>query len=246
MVLTGEDLVGATAAHAVGALLSKLPEIQEVRLAECRPLLPLQSRYDLTPAERTVFERAIRLRSHTGLPFWDAALLELPAVPDAVRLLDAAMMHVSFRGHERSLPWTSAIAGGLESASAEFPAGSGASLTILSEVLCRDDSVRHLPMVDFHAFSSAPNRRIVEAVAERLFPEGAILLESGESYHAYGTQLLSETQFRSFLGTAMLFVPIVDRAYVAHQWIEGRCALRLTQGGGKSRVPTVVAVMSGK
>lgn len=246
MSLACETFVGATAARALSIVLSRLQEVREVRLAECRPLPPLQSRFDFTPAERTVFERALGLRSRTGLSFWDAALLELPAMPDAVRLLDAAMVHVSFRGHERALSWSSAIAGGLERACEEFPAASGASLTLLSEVLCRDGLVRHLPMVDFHAFSSAPNRRIVEAVAERLFPEGSILLESGESYHAYGTQLMSESEFHRFLGNAMLFVPIVDRAYVAHQWIEGRCALRLTQGGGKSRVPTVVAVLPGR
>ncbi len=238
-----QNLIGLAAPNALAVLLSSLQEVQEIRLAELRPLPPLQSRLDLTAAERFVFERALEHRSRTGLSFWDAVLLELPAMPDAVRLLDAAMTHVSLRGHERSLPWASAIAGGLERACAEFQTATGASLTFLSEVRCRDGSLRHLPMVDFHAFKSAPNQRIVEAVAQRLFPEGAILLDSGESYHAYGTQLRSECEFRRFLGTAMLFVPIVDRAYLAHQLIEGRCALRLTPGGGKSLVPTVIAVM---
>jgi hypothetical protein len=164
-------------------------------------------------------------------------------MPDAIRLLDAALMHVSFRGHEISMAWAEAISGGLERACAEFPTTLGASLALLSEVVCRDGSLRHLPMVDFHAFKSARNQRIVEAVSERLFPQGAILLDSGESYHAYGNRLMSKCEFREFLGKAMLCVPIVDRAYLAHQLIEGRCALRLTSGGGKSHVPTVVAAV---
>jgi len=241
-----QNLVGLTAPQALAVLLSSLQDVEEVRLAECRPLPPLQVRLNLTAAERLVFERALELRSRTGLPFWDAALLELPAVPGATRLLDAAMDHVSFRGCERPLPWGSAVAGGIERACSEFSAAGGASLAFLSEVVCSDGSLRHLPMADFHAFKSATNQRIVEAVAERLFPKGAMLLESGESYHAYGTELLSEGEFRVFLGKAMLCVPIVDRAYLAHQLIEGRCALRLSSGGGKSHVPTVVAVLAGR
>jgi hypothetical protein len=207
---------------------------------------PLQARRDLTPSERIVFERALKYRQSTGLAFWDAVLLELCAVPEAIGLLDEAMIHVTFHGRERSLPWASAIAEGLERACAEYSTSGEASLTFLSEVRCRDGSRRHVPMIDFHAACSAPNQRVVTAVAERLFPEGAVLLESGESYHAYGTRLLSGTEFHSFLGRALLFAPIVDRTYTAHQLIEGRCALRLTGGGGKSRVPKVISIVSGK
>lgn len=225
---------------------SSLPEVREIRVAECSPLPPIQIRLKLTAPERRIFERALELRRRTGLSFWDAALLELPSVPDAFRLLDVAMMHVSMRERERSLRWSEICEGALERVSSKFTANAVANLTILSEVLCRDGSLGHLPMLDFHAFKSPENLRIVEEVAQRLFPEGSILMDSGESYHAYGTKLLSPEEFRRFLGKALLFVPIVDRAYVAHQLIEGRCALRLTAGGGKSQVPTVVAVLPGE
>ena len=238
-----DNLVGLTAAQALGVLLSSLQDVKEVRLAECRPLPPLQLRLNFTDAERLVFERALTLRSHTGLSFWDAALLTLPEVPGAMRLLDAATAHVSFHGHEIPLSWCSAAVGGIEQACSEFVDTSGASLAFLSEVVCHDGSLRHLPMIDFHAFKSLPNQQIVEAVAKRLFPSGSILLESGESYHAYGTELLTEAEFRGFMGKALLCAPIVDRAYLAHQIIEGRCALRLTPGGGKSCTPKVIAVL---
>ncbi len=190
-----------------------------------------------------MFDRALALRLQTGISFWDAALLQLPALPEAVGLLDEATVHVSFRGKERAMTRASVISGDLERACSEFSEGQAGSLTLLSEVICRDGSRRHLPMIDFHAFKSNPNQRIVEAVAERLFPGGALILDSGESYHGYGTQLLSDIDFRRFLAGALLFSPIVDRAYVAHQFMEGRCALRLTAGGGKARVPTVVAML---
>ncbi len=164
-------------------------------------------------------------------------------MPDSSRLLDAAMMHVSLRGHERALSMTAVNAGALEHMCSEFRAEGESNLTLLSELTRCDGSTGHLPMIDFHAFKSPANQRLVEAVAEKLFPDGSILMDSGESYHAYGTRVLSPEDFRRFLGTAMLFVPIIDRAYVAHQLIEGRCALRLTTGGGKSQVPVVVAVL---
>jgi len=164
-------------------------------------------------------------------------------MPNGVRLLDAAMDHVSLRGHESILSWSDVNSGGLERVCAEYSAEDGANLTLLSEVVCRDGSLGHLPMIDFHAFKSPENQHIVEAVAERLFPEGSILMDSGESYHAYGTRILSPDDFWRFLGTALLFVPIVDRVYIGHQMIEGRSALRLTPGGGKAQVPTVVAVL---
>jgi len=243
--LLGSNVLGLDAPRALAVLLSSFKDVEEVYLAELRPLPPLQARRDLKPAERIVFERALKYRKSTGLAFWDAVLLELPGAPEAIGLLDEAMMHVTFRGSERSLQWASAIAGGLERACGEFSTAGEASLIFLSEMRCRDGSRRHVPMIDFHAACSAPNQRVVTAVAERLFPEGAVLLESGESYHAYGTRLLSETEFRSFLGRALLFAPIVDRTYTAHQVIEGRCALRLTAGGGKSRVPKVISIVPG-
>jgi hypothetical protein len=239
------NVIGFDAPRALAVLLSSFKDVKEVYLAELFPFPPLQARRELKPAEQIVFERALKHRQSIGLPFWDAVLLELAAMPDAMGLLDEVMVHVTFKGKERSLPWTSAIADGLERACAEFSATGEASLTFLSEMLCHDGSRRHLPMIDFHAFSSAPNERVVAAVAEKLFPEGAVLLESGKSYHAYGTRLLSETEFHSFLGRALLFAPIVDRTYTAHQVIEGRCALRLTGGGGKSRVPKVISITRG-
>jgi hypothetical protein len=239
-------VVNLDAARALATLLSSLNEVEEIYLAELRPLPPLQTRRVLSPPERTAIERALKTRENTGLPFWDSVLLELAKVPDAIGLLDEAMMHVSFRGRERPLSWASATSGGLEQICTEFPTAGESSLNILSEVRCRGGSTQHIPMIDFHIACSTPNQLVVTAVAERLFPEGAVLLASGESYHAYGTRLLSETNFRSFLGRALLFAPIIDGTYVAHQLIEGRCALRLTGGAGKSRVPRVIASLFDK
>src|SRR5579872_5436976 len=241
MSIAVEDFVGLTASRSLSALLCCLEEIQEVRLAELRPLPPIQTRLHLTIPERAVFEKALELRNATGLSFWDSVMLKLPTEPNAFRFLDVVKMHVSLRGQEIPLSRTEICTGGLERACMDFQSATGTSLTLISEVVRRDGSLAHLPMLDFHLFKSASNLEVVKAVAERLFPGGAILLDSGESYHAYGMKLIPQEHFHNFIGTAMLFVPIVDRTYLAHQIIEGRCALRITPGGGKSQTPTVIA-----
>lgn len=43
-----------------------------------------------------------------------------------------------------------------------------------------------------------------------------------------------------FLGRALLFTPVVDGRWVAHQMIEGQCALRVSPGNAQQIVPVVV------
>jgi hypothetical protein len=159
----GRNLIGLSAPRALTALLRSLEDVAEVYLAELRPLPPLQDRFDLTAAEHTVLKSALKHRSHKGLSFWDAVLLELPGMPEAIRLIDAAMMHVSLRGQKRPLSRSLVVAGALERACEEYLTTRGVSLTFLSEVRCRDGSLRHLPMLDFHAFASDSNRLLIEA-----------------------------------------------------------------------------------
>src|ERR1700728_2778592 len=118
MGIVVENVVGLSAARLLGVLVSPFANVDEDSLAKCSPLPLLQTRFNLTAAELAVYERALELRRRTGLSFWDAALLELPFSPDAVRLLDAAMMHVSLHGGEKILSWSQISSGGLERACA--------------------------------------------------------------------------------------------------------------------------------
>src|ERR1700734_2742482 len=161
-----DELIGLSAARALTAIFTALEGIAEVYLAECSPLPPLQQRFTLTSSELAVVSRAMDTRSRTGLPFWDAALLELPAAPDALRLLDAVTMHVALRGSERTISRDALLTGEVERACNTFTPTGNSSLTILSEVRMRDGSRRQLPMVDFHAFASMPNQVVVKAVVK--------------------------------------------------------------------------------
>ena len=76
-------------------------------------------------------------------------MLELPNEMEAIRLLDAAMMHNSFVGDEHSISREVAARGGIRRLCDDFKPTDSSSLTFLSEVICHDGTLRHIPMVDF-------------------------------------------------------------------------------------------------
>ncbi len=69
---------------------------------------------------------------------------------------------------------------------------------------------------------------------------GGFLLQSGESYHFYGKGLLDDRALVRFLGQALLLAPVIDRAWIAHQLIEGASALRISKKPSGSGEPVVV------
>jgi hypothetical protein len=68
----------------------------------------------------------------------------------------------------------------------------------------------------------------VSYVASQFGVGEGFLVETDKSYHFYGTKLLEEKELVEFLGRALLFAPIVDRAWISHQLIELCCALRIS------------------
>jgi len=101
-------------------------------------------------------------------------------------------------------------------------------LALQSRVLLRDGNSRHIPMLDFHVPASDRSLRSVMTVLKVLRLSGFVLL-SGKSYHFYGDELMEEGELCRFLGKALLFTPIVDRAWIAHQLMASACALRVSQ-----------------
>lgn len=233
--------VGMSAASAICAIVRSCPEVSEVSLIEYMEPKPAQSRSDATEWERNIIERALSTRAQLHLPFWDAVMLScFSAHQEPSALLDSAMLHNTGRGNEKWLPRTDVLLGALsEIASA---ASEGKWVAITSEVRLEDGELGHIPLLDFHCPKSEANQVLAASVLRRVLPSGAVLLESGDSYHGYGFGVVSVDAFLDFLGRSLLFAPIVDRVYVAHQLIERRSALRLSAGGSAKPSPTVIWV----
>ena len=181
----------------------------------------------------------LHLRSSTSLPFWEG-LLQLVSNSS----VETPTLLQKVRRHNSQTPT-------LEKLSRRYVRNdvliekikelkTGEVLAISSRVECiRPIQFMHLPMLDFHCKTSSSNDRLVRAVVLSLNLHGYIA-HSGQSYHFYGSKLVDTQNLQAILSNALLVSPIVDRAWLAHQMIEGACGLRISPGKSYSACPTIV------
>ncbi len=234
-------LIGSRAAEIFTTIVKANNRIDTVFIHDFSQPPLLQDRIVLSVMEEKLVENALELRELHELPFWDAVLVSCfrtPAVPE--QLLDAVTYHQDYSHSIVGMSRDEVVTGELIRLS-ERTREVGTAM--LSEVNLVDGSVGHIPMLDFHCRACENNLKLVSAVSKRLFPGGGFVLESGKSYHGVGLKILSAEKFIDFLSKSLLFCPVVDRAYIAHQLIDRRCSLRISKGGRSQKIPHVVAVI---
>jgi len=216
-----------TAIDVIGELLRINTEISELCVFEPRPVPLAQTRLGGGAGISAILKAGLKLRDDLGLPFWDSVLVSsLEAGAPAFPILEEALFHNApphrvipiARADWSRFPLTSIAAAGLSSR----------VLVLKSRLKMRSGEIRHIPMLDFHCSFSSQNRELASRVSTMMDSAGGYLLHSGRSFHFYGKSLMTEQQLPSFLGRALLLSPIVDRAWIAHQLIEGACGLRIT------------------
>ena len=203
----------------------------------------LQQRLSLTTDEQAILSKAAALRSASKLPFWEALMLScFGEQRDFTRLLREATFHQSHKKELVRVSRDQVLAGRLdELANTHIP---DSHVSISSKLEMADEGHMHLPLMDFHCPESLENDRLLFEVCKDIFRGTALVLSSGESYHAIGLDVLDENTFREFLTRALLFAPIVDARYVAHQMLEGECALRLSSSRSKPNRPRLKFVVT--
>jgi len=117
-------------------------------------------------------------------------------------------------------------------------------LALVSRVSLGGGGSAHIPMMDFMCAPSTGNLEVLAHLLKDLRQGPGRLLESGRSYHYYGFRLLSDEEWKVFLGKCLLMSGYSDDRYIGHQLIDGHCVLRLSSGESKSRIPTVVAELT--
>lgn len=215
-------------------IFAKNPDIAEIELAtlDFAPLLEARGEIGLADAE--TISSAQKLRDEIHLPFWDGIMLAVSrSRPLPTGVLQAARFHQKL---ESKATWVNThnlqLADLVRLSDRAFK--DNRLLAVTSAVRMKNKTVMHIPMIDFHIPYSDHATSVVAEVVSLLESSGSIL-KSGKSYHFYGDTLLSSVELFGFLGRALLFAPIVDRPWVAHQLIEGKCALRIsprTEYGG--------------
>lgn len=177
------------------------------------------------------YRKALSFRDEFGLPFWNALMVSIinsESVP--ANCLEGASLH--HHVHEWGWVKTNQLDEVVSLGYTEE------RLAFNSKASMRGGQEGHIPMLDFHVPASEGNLMLVKKVCSLLSYPGYIL-NSGKSFHFIGKNIIPQKDLIAFLGKALLFTPIVDEIWIAHQLQDGACSLRFTVKHGV--VPTVVA-----
>ena len=195
------------------------PEILEFTFQRYPPSVMLQDQIpEWEVDEQYMFDFAIRMRNDYHLPFWDGIMMSTFSNSHASeRVLMQALRH-------NQITMFTHIAVKDIAKEFSFPLD---NLALCAEVILRNGEHRHLPMLDFHIPVSPDNIRIAETVCRILELGQGWLIESGESYHFIGLNLYTWQELHDKLCQALLFTPILDKAWISHQLREKTCSLRI-------------------
>ncbi len=155
-------------------------------------------------------------------------------------LVESTLTHFHGPKAERyTLTAENLAANGVKGLTNQLPAEHG--LSVCSDVRLKDGTRAHIPMMDFSAEPSEANQNLIITTLRKVGYESGILMNSGNSYHFYGSALLSEDEWRTFLGQSLLLSPITDSRYIAHRLVDGYCSLRILDHVGGA-MPVISAV----
>ena len=223
------------------SIVSAHPEIDVVFLGQPHINVPLLSRSDLLPSDRDLIRAAWQQCSESGLPLWDSVMLRLTRSDQiSGTILSQAMVHHGISRTQFSV-MSDTFARKIRELSESIPPGQ--MLAMCSEVQLKKGSTKHIPMIDFRCPVSPHSLQLVSKIARLLDIGKGFIVETDRSYHLYGAELLTGQEWSQFLGRALQFSPIVDRAWIAHQLIDMCCNLRIAprlHEGKKLRVVAVV------
>jgi hypothetical protein len=233
-----QSWVGLPASTAYTRLLLSDPRVQRFSVFKYRTPPTLQQRIQMTEADKAIMEHALELRRTAHLPFWNAMFAScLIRGTYSDELVMAAFFH---NGPGESVEYArSDLEGGVLNELAET---GGGNVGLSSAVRDANLQVWHLALLDFRCDISPKNEALAALVCSHLMPQGYLLIDSGDSYHACGLTLLSAEERVHMLGKALLAAPIVDSHYIAHQLQQPESTIRISRRGKTSRGPRVVRV----
>ena len=160
---------------------------------------------------------------------------------DFTRLVREATFHQSHTDSLLRISRDQVLAGRLTELMNAQPVGH--HLSFSSKIELGEGETKQLPLLDFHCPESIENDRLVSEVCKQLYQDRILVFSSGESYHGFGLNLLDQHGSLEFLTHSLLFAPIVDARYIAHQLLEGACALRLNNSTEKPNRPRLKFIL---
>lgn len=208
-------------------IYDKIPEIDKFLFHYFPKQKLLQERIEFENIENIQFKEALSIRDKYNLPFWDSIMLTyFGKKVVSSRILECALLHNEIKNEyfTSDINWITEV---LQKEN-EVP-----NIAFNSKVKLKAGIYKHLPLIDFHIPTSSENLDTVIKVIKLLGFSKGYIMESGESYHFIGTELMDNDQLLTMLSRALLFSPIIDRAWIAHQLLERSSSLRI---GFKHRI----------
>jgi hypothetical protein len=194
-------------------------QIEVLNFYEFKSYELIQDRINLIEEPlKIVFTNALVLRDEYSLPFWDSF---------NVNLFEKKINDFSFlkeiNFHNNFFKKIIIQKDDFIKNEASFINYTGFSSRINS-----DTSDFHIPLFDFHIPISDENQKICLNILKQLNLKG-YLLNSGKSYHFIGNFLMNYEQLQNILFNALLFSPIIDKSWIAHQLLQRYCCLRVSK-----------------
>lgn len=208
-------------------ILYKNPEIKFLTFHKFPKQELLQNRIIFGDIECKQFDEALKIREQYHLPFWDSIMLTYFNKTDtSTSILQAAMVHHSKIDKIETMD--------IQMIKNLIVSNPTENYALNSSIVLKNDVRYHLPLLDFHIPSNLNNLIQVKKVLFLLDLHQGYILDSGESYHYIGINLLNEDALINFLSKALLFSPIIDRAWISHQLLERSCSLRVSNKNNKT------------
>jgi hypothetical protein len=208
-------------------ILNKNPTIESLSFYEFDTYKLIQNRINLIKPLDKVFSDALEMREIYKLPFWDSFNVSL----FDQEIVDYEFLkEINFQNNPKN-----SIRIDRESFmnnKIDFEKYTGVGSLVNSK-----SSDLHIPLLDFHIPPSIANLRLCSNILNHLGLKGYIL-DSGKSYHFIGNEMIGFECLQTVLFNALLFSPIIDKSWIAHQLIQKNCCLRVTPKYG--RLPYLV------
>lgn len=178
----------------------------------------IQNRIKLADPLDRVFNEALKIRDMYKLPFWDSFNVSL--FNKNIKNFDF-LKQINFQNKPTKI---------FEYDRENFLNNKlyFQKYTGISSLINGKDSNSHIPFLDFHIPPSNTNQKICLKILIHLNLQG-YLLNSGKSYHFIGKNVMDFENLQTVLHNALLFSPIIDKSWIAHQLIQKYCCLRISK-----------------
>lgn len=97
---------------------------------------------------------------------------------------------------------------------------------LTSKVILKDGSEDHIPMMDFYCYHFEKKEEILPEIEKYMKPFHGFILDSGNAYHFWGTQLMNKKEWQNFLDFCY-GQKHTDRNWIDFSKLQDFCILRV-------------------